>query len=119
MSDPGSLKGSDNLLAPRDSHFLVSAQHVFLPITKRGKVEFNPVIYNYQSQPGSPAVLTLLITREGTSVTIVENKSGDQSYQGWGQQLYFNNKGPAHRLHRGAQRAASRRASTAAWFAQR
>ncbi len=93
MSKPQSLKGKDDFLAPRDSHFLTSAQHVFLPITKSGKVEFNPVLYNYQSMPGSPAVLTLLVTREGTSITVIENKSGDQSYQGWGQQLYFNNKG--------------------------
>ena len=48
-SVPDSIKGSGNLLAPRDSHFLVSAQAVFLPIPKEGKAEFNPVIFNYQS----------------------------------------------------------------------
>lgn len=93
LTEPGSLKGSGNLLASRDSHFLVSAQHVFLPIPKSGKAEFNPVLFNYQSYPGSPAVLTLLVTREGTSATIIDNAGGDQSHQGWGQQLFFNDKG--------------------------
>jgi hypothetical protein len=93
LSDPGSLKGDGNFLSKKDSHFLVSAQHVFLPIPKRGKAEFNPVLYNYQSAPQSPAVLTLLVTRQGTSATIIDNRGGDQSWQGWGQQLFFNNGG--------------------------
>jgi hypothetical protein len=93
LSDASSLRGSDNFLAPRDTHFLVSAQHVFLPIPKSGKAEFNPVLFNYQSAPGSPAVLTLLVTREGTSARVIENRPGDQSLQGWGQQLFFNHAG--------------------------
>lgn len=93
LTNPSDLAGSGDLSAPRDTHFLVSAQHVFLPLPASGKVEFNPVLYNYQSYPGSPAVLTLLVTREGTSVRVIENRSGDQSYQGWGQQLFFNKGG--------------------------
>jgi hypothetical protein len=93
LSDASSLAGSDNFLAPRDTHFLVSAQHVFLPIPRSGKAEFNPVLFNYQSAPGSPAVLTLLVTREGTSARVIENRPGDQSLQGWGQQLFFNHAG--------------------------
>jgi hypothetical protein len=89
---PASIRGSGNLLAPRDSHFLVSAQAVFLPIPKEGKAEFTPVIFNYQSSPGSPAVLTLLVTREGTSVAVIENKPEDLT-QGSGQEIYFNNRG--------------------------
>jgi hypothetical protein len=89
---PDSIKGSGNLLAPRDSHFLVSAQAVFLPIPKEGKAEFNPVVFNYQSSPGSPAVMTILITREGTSISVIENTPGDRT-QGSGQEIYFNNKG--------------------------
>ena len=64
-----------NLLAPRDTHFLVSAQAVFLPIPKSGKAQFNPVLFNYQSAPGSPAVLSILITRQGTSIQVIENKT--------------------------------------------
>lgn len=93
LSEPSSLKGTGNLLARRDSHFLVSAQHVFVPLPKTGKAEFNPVLFNYQSYPGNPAVLTLLVTREGTSVRVIENLPGDQTFQGWGQQLFFNHEG--------------------------
>jgi hypothetical protein len=93
LTDPDSVLGGGNLLAARDTHFLVSAQHVFVPIPKQGKAEFNPVIFNYQSSPKNPAVLTLLATRQGTSVAVIENSGGDQSFQGWGQQLFFNNQG--------------------------
>jgi hypothetical protein len=90
---PSSIVGSGNLLAPRDSHFLVSAQAVFLPIPKEGKAAFNPVLFNYQSAPGSPAVLSILITREGTSVVVIENRPDERTTQGMGQEIYFNNKG--------------------------
>jgi len=93
LTDPSSLKGSGNLLAARDTHFLVSAQHVFVPLPRTGKAEFNPVLFNYQSYPDNPAVLTLLATREGLSARVIENKPGDQTFQGWGQQLFFNDKG--------------------------
>ena len=93
LSDPGSLLGDGDLSAERDTHYLVSAQHVFVPIQARGTAEFNPVLFNYQSRPGSPAVLTLLVTRQGTSATIIENRSGDQTLQVWGQQLFFNHEG--------------------------
>ncbi len=92
-SRPDSILGDGNLLAPRDSHFLVSAQAVFLPIPKSGKAQFNPVLFNYQSAPGSPAVLSILVTRQGTSIQVVENKPEDATAAGWGQELYFNNKG--------------------------
>jgi hypothetical protein len=90
-SMPESLRGSRSLLAPRDTHFLVSAQAVFLPIPTKGKAEFNPVLFNYQSAPGSPAVLTLLVTRQGTSMTVIENRAEERSGAvGSGQELYFN-----------------------------
>jgi hypothetical protein len=93
VSLPSEVLGANDLTARRDSHALVSAQHVFLPLPREGKAEFTPVIYNYQSSRANPAVLVLLATREGTSMTVVENWSGDQSYQQWGQQLYFNDHG--------------------------
>ncbi len=92
-SRPDSILGSGNMLAPRDSHFLVSAQAVFLPIPKSGKAQFNPVLFNYQSAPGSPAVLTILVTRQGSSMQVIENKGEDVTAAGWGQELYFNNNG--------------------------
>jgi hypothetical protein len=92
-SKPWSILGDGNMLSPRDTHFLVSAQAVFLPIPKKGKAEFNPAVFNYQSAPGSPAVLTLLVTRQGTSISVVENRPEDSAMQGAGQELYFNNRG--------------------------
>jgi hypothetical protein len=92
-SRPDSILGDGNLLAGRDSHFLVSAQAVFLPIPKSGKAQFNPVLFNYQSAPGSPAVLAILVTRQGTSIQVIENNPEDATSAGWGQELYFNNKG--------------------------
>lgn len=92
-SRPDSILGDGNLLAGRDSHFLVSAQAVFLPIPKSGKAQFNPVLFNYQSAPGSPAVLSILVTRQGTSIQVIENKPEERTAAGWGQELYFNNKG--------------------------
>lgn len=92
-SKPWTIGGNGNLLSPRDTHFLVSAQAVFLPIPKEGKAEFNPVVFNYQSAPGSPAVLTLLVTRQGTSISVIENSPEEGVVQGRGQELYFNDEG--------------------------
>lgn len=80
------------LLAERDSHALVSAQHAFLPVPAGGKATFWPVILNYQSRAKNPAVLTILVTRQGTSMTIVDN-SRDTVGGSWGQRLYFNKDG--------------------------
>jgi hypothetical protein len=94
LSDPDSVLGSGNLAATRDSHYLVSAQAVFLPIPTQGKAEFTPVLFNYQSYPESPAVLTLLVSRQGTSITIIENRQNEASpVASWGQELYFNQSG--------------------------
>jgi hypothetical protein len=92
-SHPESILADGNLMAPRDSHFLVSAQAVFLPIPKTGKATFNPAVFNYQSSPGSPAVLTILVTRQGSSVQVIENRGDDVSASGGGQELYFNDHG--------------------------
>lgn len=91
---PANIRGSGRLSASRDSHYLVSAQAVFLPIGARGKAEFNPVLFNYQSTPSSPAVLSMVVTREGTSMAVIENRPGEMSAAaGRGQELYFNSKG--------------------------
>jgi hypothetical protein len=90
---PDSILGDGNLFDTRDTHFLVSSQAVFLPIPKSGKAQFNPLLFTYQSAPGSPAVLTILVTRQGTSMQVIENKSEDATAAGWGQELYFDNRG--------------------------
>jgi hypothetical protein len=89
--DKGKIKGA-SLLAKRDTHVLVSAQHAFLPVPKQGQATFWPVIFNYQSTKKNPAVLTILVTRQGTSVTIVDN-ARDTVGGSWGQRLYFNQAG--------------------------
>lgn len=83
-----------SLLAERDSQVLVSAQACFLPVPKEGKATFNPVLFNYQSVSGDPAVLTVLVTREGTSMTVIDNKrNAFQSGSVWGQRLFHNVNG--------------------------
>ncbi len=96
LHDPDSWKGDrTSLLAEdRDSHVLVSAQACFLPIPKEGIAEFNPVLFNYQSRAGDPAVLTILATREGTSITVIDNvRDGFEAGRTWGQRLFFNQNG--------------------------
>jgi hypothetical protein len=95
LSEPGSWAGrGDSLLAPRDSHVLVSAQAAFLPVPKEGQAEFNPVIFNYQSYQGDPAVLTIVATREGTSATVIDNvRDGFPAGYSWGQRIFFNQDG--------------------------
>ena len=78
----------------RDSHVLVSAQACFLPIPQEGLAEFNPVLFNYQSHAGDPAVLAILATREGTSITVIDNQRDAFEAGGtWGQRLFFNQNG--------------------------
>jgi hypothetical protein len=95
LTQSESWKGSQtSLLAPRDSHVLVSAQACFLPIPKGGTAQFNPVLFNYQSYAENPAVLTIMASREGTSVTVIDNqRDGFEAGQTWGQRLFFNQKG--------------------------
>jgi hypothetical protein len=95
LSDPESWGGrGDSLLAGRDTHVLVSAQAAFLPVPKDGLAEFNPVIFNYQSYQGDPAVLTIVATREGTSATIIDNtRDAFPAGWSWGQRLFFNQNG--------------------------
>ena len=95
LSDPGSWAGRESsLLAPRDTHVLVSAQAAFLPVPQQGEATFNPVIFNYQSYEGNPAVLTIIASREGTSATIIDNtRDAFPAGWSWGQRLFFNQDG--------------------------
>jgi hypothetical protein len=93
MTLPGKGKiAGGTLLAKRDRHALVSAQAAFLPVPTGGKAVFWPVIFNYQSTKEQPAVLTILVTRQGTSMTIVDN-ARDTLPGSWGQRLFFNAAG--------------------------
>jgi hypothetical protein len=95
LTKPKSWKGKgQSLLAERDTHVLVSAQACFLPIPRDGKATFNPVLFNYQSYAGNPAVLAILATREGASATIIDNvRDRFTAGRTWGQRLFFNQRG--------------------------
>jgi len=95
LHDPDSWRGRETgLLADRDSVVLVSAQAVFLPIQEDGNATFNPVLFNYQSYEGDPAVLAILASREGTSATIIDNSRDPvPGAWSWGQRLFFNDDG--------------------------
>jgi hypothetical protein len=89
LSDPRSWPGgASSLWASRDREVLVSAQACLLPIPRAGEATFTPVLYNYQSSPGDPAVLAIVATREGTSAQVIENDAGYLS-----QPLFFNDAG--------------------------
>lgn len=89
LHNPSSWSGAaHSLWADRDAHVLVSAQGAFLPVSATGEATFTPVIYNYQSQPGSPAVATIVATSQGTSIQVVENTGGYMS-----EPLFFNDEG--------------------------
>jgi hypothetical protein len=94
LSTPGAgtIKGG-SLLARRDTHVLVSAQASFLPVSREGAATFWPVIFNYQSSRKNPAVLTLLVTRQGTSATIIDNSRDSPGAESWGQRMFFNTGG--------------------------
>jgi hypothetical protein len=95
LSHPDSWEGGEvSLMSRRDTHVLVSAQACFLPVPEEGRAEFNPVIFNYQSCRGDPAVLTIAATREGTSATIIDNvRDAFPAGFSWGQRLFFNQDG--------------------------
>src|SRR5262249_12327460 len=67
----------------------------FLPVPKQGLAQFNPVLFNYQSTKEHPAVLAIVATREGTSVTVIDNHRDAFATPGgaWGQRLFFNQNG--------------------------
>jgi hypothetical protein len=95
LAKPASWAGSEtSLLAPREKEVLVSAQACFLPVPKDGKAQFNPVLFNYQSYAGAPAVLAIVVTREGTSATIIDNqRDAFGAGSAWGQRLFHNENG--------------------------
>lgn len=87
----GWLRGP--LLADRDAVVLGSAQACFLPVPRGGAATFDPVLFNYQSHPGEPAVLAILVTPEGTSAQIIDNRPDLASGAYAGQRLFFNRAG--------------------------
>lgn len=91
LTNIGKYTGNDNiqnLLRPdgRDATILSSSQCCVLP-TKRGqKTEFAVQMFNYQSYDEDPAVLVILISKDGVSTQVLERSN---------QPLYYDDNGTA------------------------
>lgn len=81
------LVDAESLFDKRDSHILTNSQCCVLPVTKGTKTEFAVQLFNYQGFTGNPAVLVIVVSKEGTSTTVLTDSK---------QRLYFNNKGKSH-----------------------
>jgi hypothetical protein len=75
-----------NLYNKRDSVILTSTQCCILPVEKGKKTEFAVQLFNYQSYNDNPAVLVILVSKNGTSTQILQTSN---------QKLFFNDKGTA------------------------
>lgn len=63
---------SINLLKDDETTLLASSQCCVLPVDKKGEVEFAVQLFNYQSRAKHPAVLVLMVSKDGTSAQVVE-----------------------------------------------
>lgn len=82
---PG-LNVADSLWHSRDEHLLAASQVCVLPM-ENDSVNFGVQIYNYQSSPSNPAVLTIMVTARGTSVQVIQGKEvlyhNDHGHEAW------------------------------------
>lgn len=79
-----------NLLHDRDSVILTSSQCCVLPVHSDANTEFAVQLYNYQSSLDNPAVMTVLVSRDGVSTQVV-TKSNEK--------LYFNDHGKSRSFY--------------------
>lgn len=79
-------KGEVNLYHSRDSVVLTSSQCCVLPVDKSHDTQFAVQLFNYQSYADNPAVLVILVSKEGTSCQVVERSNS---------KLFFNDNGTA------------------------
>jgi len=108
-SRPDTILGDGNLLTGRDHAFSRERAGRFSAHSEERQGPIQPCALQLQSAPGSPAVLSILVTRQGTSIQVIENKPDDATAAGWGQELYFNNKGSARRSPPNERATSSRR----------
>lgn len=74
-----------NLFLDRDEVILTSSQCCVLPVSQ-GTTEFAVQLFNYQSYESSPAVLVILVSKDGVSTQVIERSN---------QKLFFNDHGTA------------------------
>jgi hypothetical protein len=72
-----------DLFIERDSVVLTSSQCCILPVTRYKDTQFCVQLFNYQSFEDNPAVLVILVTKDGTSAQVIEKSN---------QKLFFNDK---------------------------
>lgn len=75
-----------DLYRERDSVILTSTQCCVLPVQKGEKTEFAVQLFNYQSHDNDPAVLVIMVSKDGTSTQVLETKN---------QKLYYDDNGTA------------------------
>lgn len=75
-----------DLLLERDNVVLANAQCCVLPCEDGGTTEFCVNLYNYQTTISNPAVLVLVVTKDGTSAQVLNSNTT---------KLYFNDNGTA------------------------
>lgn len=73
-----------NVWDDRDSVLLTSSQCCILPVKPGQKTEFSVQLFNYQSHSKDPAVLTILVSKLGTSVQVLSDSDV---------KLFFNDNG--------------------------
>lgn len=79
-----------DLTDTRDDVVLTSSQCCVLPVSRGNKTEFALQLFNYQSYNDDPAVLVILVTKDGVSTQVLERSNT---------KLFFNDKGTARWLN--------------------
>jgi len=79
-----------DLTDTRDDVVLTSSQCCVLPVRKGQKTEFAVQMFNYQSYDEDPAVLTILVSKDGVSAQVLGRSN---------EKLFFNDNGTARWLN--------------------
>lgn len=80
----------ENMFLDRDERIMVKTQACFLPCDEGDNIEFGVQMFNYQSYNSSPAVMTIMVSKDGTSVQVLGSEN---------ELLYFNQMGNAHQFN--------------------
>lgn len=77
----------ESMYLDRDTSILTQTQCCVLECKDKETIEFSPAIYNYQSSRTNPRVLTIMISANGTSTTLLGHQDNHK--------LYYNDNGVA------------------------
>ena len=83
-----------SLILKNEKYIRINAQVSLLPVSSEGTADFTPVIFNQKAFKNNPAVLSILATKNGTSITVIDNAMDIfEPGQSFGQKLFFNKNG--------------------------